>query len=99
MTRRILVSGSTGLVGTALIADLKQAGYDITRLVRHHGHFNDLEIGWDPNHGVNHPDQLEGFDAVFHLAGENIAAGRWTEERKERIYASRVTAPGYWRMH
>ncbi|MDX1385070.1 MAG: TIGR01777 family oxidoreductase, partial [Thermoanaerobaculia bacterium] len=48
------------------------------------------EVRWDPEAGVLQPDRLEGLDAVVHLAGENIAAGRWTDARKEAILRSRI---------
>ncbi|MGG2309863.1 NAD-dependent epimerase/dehydratase family protein, partial [Salmonella enterica] len=60
------------------------------RLVRHQGSFQETQIPWDIEAGKLNPQDLEGIDAVVHLAGENIASGRWTEERKRRILDSRV---------
>jgi len=85
---KILITGATGLVGAALIEQLKSAGHSITRLVRSNP--SGTDIVWDPQRGTLDGSRLEGFDAVVHLAGESIAAGRWTSARKERIRASRV---------
>jgi uncharacterized protein (TIGR01777 family) len=86
---KILVSGSSGLVGSALLPALAAAGDEVVRLVRRKSE-NEREIGWDPARGVSEPERLEGFDGVVHLAGEGIAAGRWTAERQKRIRESRV---------
>lgn len=87
---KVVVSGSTGLVGTELIDYLKRKGHFPIRLVRHRGSFSEPQIRWNPATGQINPVELEGVDAVIHLAGENIAAGRWTKERKQSIVASRV---------
>jgi uncharacterized protein (TIGR01777 family) len=87
---RVLITGSTGLLGSALVSSLIQDGHEVVRLARA-GH-PQLEnvIRWDPEAGALDSAPLEGMDAVVHLAGENIAAGRWTAERKRRILESRV---------
>ena len=85
---KILVSGSHGLVGKALTTSLVNAGHEIVSLVRQSA--NDSEIEWHPNQGKINGQQLEGFDVVVHLAGESIASGRWTEEKKSKIRESRV---------
>ena len=85
---KILVSGSHGLVGKALTTSLVNAGHEIVSLVRQSA--NDSEIEWHPNQGKINGEQLEGFDVVVHLAGESIASGRWTEEKKSKIRESRV---------
>jgi uncharacterized protein (TIGR01777 family) len=85
---KILVSGSHGLVGKALTTSLTQAGHEIVSLVRQRA--SESEIEWHPNQGKIDAQQLEGFDAVVHLAGESIASGRWTEEKKKKIRESRV---------
>lgn len=84
---RILVSGGTGLVGQALIPLLLTAGHSVTMLSRSSG---PGKIVWDPDRG-RFPElqELEGFDAVVHLAGENIAARRLTAARKAKILNSR----------
>lgn len=83
---RILVSGGSGLIGTALLTSLEASGHAVTRLVR--GLPTAAEqIVWDPQQPLS-PDSVSGFDAVVHLAGESIA-GRWTSGRKRRILESR----------
>jgi uncharacterized protein len=86
---KILISGSHGLVGTALIKALQADGHDISRLVRHYPS-SPAEIEWSPDRYSIALSLIEGFDAVVHLAGESIAEGRWTEEKKKRIRESRV---------
>jgi uncharacterized protein len=86
---RILVSGSHGLVGKALISSLRSDSHEILRLVR--GKPADAtEIEWHPNEERLDTAALEGIDAVVHLAGESIASGRWTDEKKRTIRDSRV---------
>jgi uncharacterized protein len=84
---RVLVSGSSGLIGTALVTALEAQGKQIVRLVRGRAK-NAAEIGWDPMTAFS-PAAVSGFDAVVHLAGESIV-GRWTEEKKNAIRDSRV---------
>ena len=86
---RVLVSGSHGLVGKALIRSLTSDGHEIVRLVRGKP-AGATEIEWHPNHEKIDAAALEGLDAVVHLAGESIASGRWTEEKKRAIRDSRV---------
>lgn len=86
---KILISGSHGLVGTALIKSLEADGHAIFRLVRHYPH-SASEIEWSPDRYSIALSMIEGFDAVVHLAGESIAEGRWTDEKKKRIRESRV---------
>ncbi len=85
---RIAVSGATGFVGSSLIPFLERAGHSITPLVRTAA--TGRGILWSPESGVTERSALEGFDAVVHLAGESIAAGRWNAEKKARIRDSRV---------
>jgi len=85
MARKVLVSGSSGLIGTALLSALQTAGYEVTRLVRRP---SPGQILWDPTSPLT-PESVSGFDAVVHLAGESIV-GRWTEAKKQRIVQSRV---------
>ena len=87
---KILVSGSHGLVGKALIRSLTDDSHEVVRLVRRERIFGDPEVEWHPNQGRIDAQHLEGFDAVVHLAGENIASGRWTGEKKRAIRESRV---------
>ena len=87
---RVLVSGASGLVGSALVPFLTTAGHTVSRLVRDPSQRADDAILWDPARGTIEADRLAGFDAVVHLAGENIAGGRWTAARKAAIRDSRV---------
>ena len=82
----VLISGATGLIGAALIPELEAGGHRVTRLTRSPRSAGD--IGWDPEAGMIEGD-LNGTDAVVHLAGESIAEGRWTPEKKRRILESR----------
>jgi uncharacterized protein (TIGR01777 family) len=86
---KIAVSGATGLVGSSLTPVLKAEGRDVWRLVRQ-GSTVGKDIFWNPDQGTIDAAALEGVGAVVHLAGENIASGRWTAARKERIRQSRV---------
>lgn len=85
---RIAVTGSTGLVGSALVTYLINKGHECLKLVRTKPK-SSSEIGWDPEKGIT-SGAIEGVEGVVHLAGENIAAGRWTVEIKKRIRDSRV---------
>ena len=86
---KLLISGSHGLVGKALIKSLEAEGHEIFRLVRR-APSSDSEIEWSPDRYSIALARLEGFDAVVHLAGESIASGRWDEEKKRKIRESRV---------
>ena len=87
---KILVSGSHGLVGKALIDSLTTDGHEVLKLVRSKRAFGAPEIEWQPNQGQLDAGHLEGFDVVVHLAGESIASGRWTDDKKRAIRESRV---------
>lgn len=80
---RILVTGASGLVGSALCPSLEAAGHTVIRLSR------SGPVSWDPAARRLDPAALDSIDAVVHLAGESVA-GRWTDAKKERIRASRV---------
>ena len=86
----VLVSGSTGLIGSALVALLTTGGYRVTRLVRSEPKPGEAEVHWHPESGRIDTVALEGVDAVVHLAGENIGSGRWNTAKKARILDSRV---------
>jgi uncharacterized protein len=84
---KILVSGSSGPIGAALLPALKERGHLVTRLVRGVKSSED-QIVWEPGQPVR-PQSVSGFDAVIHLAGESIV-GRWTAAKKRGILDSRV---------
>ncbi len=87
---QILVTGSTGLVGSTLIPALTAEGHRVSCLVRLKSKLGIRDTYWDPTAGELYSSPLEGLDAVIHLAGENIAGGRWTAARKARIRDSRI---------
>jgi hypothetical protein len=86
---RILVSGSHGLIGTALAARMRMRGDAVILLVRQPSSASDEAILWQPDAGAVDRAHIEGLDAVVHLAGESIA-GLWTKGRRERIRESRI---------
>lgn len=83
----VLVSGATGLIGSALTPELEAVGHRITRLTR--SPKSESDVRWDPEAGTIDAARLEDVEAVVHLAGESIAEGRWTPEKKQRILESR----------
>jgi uncharacterized protein (TIGR01777 family) len=87
MISRVLVSGVSGPIGTALVPSLKARGCDVVRLVRA-STAGEAQISWNPEKPIA-PGAVSGFDAVIHLAGESIV-GRWTPAKKTRIGDSRV---------
>ena len=89
--RRVLISGASGLVGGALRQFLEVAGHEVVGLVGR-AETGSAEIYWDPGARKIDAEALEGFDAVFHLAGENVASGRWTALRRQRMRESHVAA-------
>ncbi|MFF3061997.1 TIGR01777 family oxidoreductase [Streptomyces sp. NPDC057909] len=86
---RIAVTGSTGLIGTALVRSLRADGHDVVRLVRRPARAGD-EVEWDPKRGYVDGAGLVGCDAVVHLAGAGVGDHRWTEAYKQEIRDSRV---------
>jgi uncharacterized protein (TIGR01777 family) len=88
---KVVIAGASGFVGHALVPQLAAAGHTVRRLVRGTA-AGDSEIEWHPESGELDPARLEGTEVVINLAGENLAQGRWTNARKERILRSRVDA-------
>lgn len=92
---RVVVTGSTGLIGSQLVPFLVNAGHSVDRLVRA-GSGREVpgvptrRLAWEPEAALLDAGPLDGCDAVVHLAGANVAARRWTAEYKERILRSRV---------
>lgn len=87
---KILMSGASGLVGSVLVKRFETAGHDVYRLVHQRGAKSPKEIPWNWETEDINPTFLEGMDAVIHLAGENIAARRWSKAQKKLILKSRV---------
>jgi uncharacterized protein len=90
---KVAVTGSSGLIGSALVADLRSQGHQVIRLVRRSPRSAD-EVRWDPESadaGLSpKPEALEGLDACVHLAGAGVASRRWTARYKAEIRTSRV---------
>jgi uncharacterized protein (TIGR01777 family) len=86
---RILLSGSSGFIGSRLKPFLQGAGHEVIRLVRRKDDLVGDAIYWDPFHGSIKKEEFEGFDAIVHLAGAGIAEGRWTQKTKDRLFLSR----------
>lgn len=85
---RVAISGQKGLIGQALANSLGRQNNEVLCLTRNPASAN--EVCWEPNRGILQLEQIEQCSAVVHLAGENIADGRWTEAKKQRIRDSRV---------
>ena len=86
----VAISGASGMVGAALAAVLSDSGHRTLSIARKVSDSDKHNILWDPASGLKNPSQLTGVDTIVHLAGENIAAGRWTTALKDRIRRSRV---------
>ena len=89
---KILVTGSSGLVGSQLLPALRTLGHDVVPLVRDQSRVTEESAFWDPAGGQVDAAALEDCDAAVNLAGESIAAGRWSEKRKQAIRTSRTSA-------
>jgi uncharacterized protein (TIGR01777 family) len=90
-SRTILVSGASGYIGTELVAQLRQAGHRVTRLVRRPARVAD-EKSWDPYSGTLDPAIIDGTDAVINLSGASLARLPWTHSYKRTILESRRSA-------
>jgi uncharacterized protein len=88
---RVVISGGSGLIGTALAASLERDGVEVTRLVRQTPR-SASEVSWDPRAttGGLDPAALSGAAGVVHLSGASVAGGRWTEQRKQVLRDSRL---------
>src|SRR5919205_2099689 len=90
---KVIVTGSGGLVGTALVRSLLADGHAVTRLVRGGAQGfrapSTAAVHWNPERGELDAKELEGHDAAVHLAGEPVGEGRWDEAKKRRIMESR----------
>jgi NAD dependent epimerase/dehydratase family enzyme len=93
---KVAITGASGLLGRALAKALKERGDEPVAAKRSGA--ADGALKWDVKRGFDPPDALSGFDAVVHLAGENVGDGRWTDARKQEILDSRVdgTQPMPW---
>ena len=91
--RRILISGASGMLGSALRAALVERNVQLVQLVRREPTSGE-ELRWDPNarSPIPQPEALEGLDAAIHLSGANLSARRWTPEYLREVTASRVNS-------
>ena len=87
--QRIAVTGSSGLIGSALVGHLKSEGHTVQRLVRRAPVSSD-EIQWDPKTGFVDIEALRGVDAIIHLAGVGVSDKRWSKRFKSEILNSRL---------
>lgn len=94
---RIAITGSSGLIGSRLVALASVLGHQVVRITRPESRSASSKIGtvgqqvvWDPNSGFSDLDAMQDLDAVVHLGGFGIAEKRWTEETKRKIRASRI---------
>lgn len=98
-SRRIAISGSSGLIGRRIVALLTVLGHHVILLKRPSskdrfaiGNHSTTVTSWSPEKGLANPKELDGVDAVIHLAGRSIASGRWTDKVKKELWKSRVDA-------
>ncbi len=87
---KILISGSSGLVGSALIPHLESDGHKVVRLVRKLGARGEAELPWDPQTGSLDPEFLSGADVVINLNGRSIGQDRWSPQVKDALRESRL---------
>jgi uncharacterized protein (TIGR01777 family) len=87
--KKIAVTGASGLIGSALVAQLKNDGYQVLKIVRRPVRTAD-EVSWNPIKGEIDLQSLEGMDAVFHLAGAGVGDKRWSASYRSEILNSRL---------
>lgn len=101
--QKIVISGASGLIGSALIHELQKKSIDILCLRRHRASSSQLprlttssspvgSVDWLPSSGLSRPEQIENVDWFVHLAGRSINSARWTEQEKIKLRQSRVEA-------
>ena len=87
--KKIAVTGASGLIGSALVAQLKSDGHQVQKIVRRPARTSD-EVSWNPIKGEIDLQSLEGVDAIFHLAGAGVGDKRWTSSYRSEILNSRL---------
>ena len=91
MAQKVLITGGTGLIGKRLTTLLINKGYEVAYLTRKKINIPSVQVyEWDVKNNYIEAGALEGTDYLIHLAGANVAEGRWTEERKKEIFSSRT---------
>jgi len=86
---KVLITGASGLIGTALQRSFAEKGYEMLLTTRNEP-ADEQHVQWTAEDGFAEPEKLEGIDAVVHLAGETVSGLRWTDEKKKAIRDSRV---------
>ncbi|MFC1744642.1 TIGR01777 family oxidoreductase [Candidatus Riflebacteria bacterium] len=89
---KILISGASGFLGSALVPFLQDNGMSVEKLLR--GSAGNTKYIWDPAKGKLDKELLQDFEAIIHLSGENLTSGLWTEYKKERLRSSRISSTG-----
>ena len=87
---RILISGASGSIGSALVPFLRTCGHEVIRLVRHGGPLSEGDVCWDPYRDILDLAAVGPVDAVINLNGKDISRGKWTDGQKQAIIDSRV---------
>ncbi|HUI44097.1 MAG TPA: TIGR01777 family oxidoreductase [Terriglobia bacterium] len=89
---KVLVTGSSGLVGSALVPFLAADGHSVTRMIRGTGCSAAGQALWEPAAGRIDATAIEGFDAAVHLSGANVSGARWTPKQKQKLLDSRINS-------
>jgi len=87
---KVLISGGSGMVGSALTDSLRAGGATVNHLVRSKETQSPADVRWNPTSATADVAAMEGYDAVVHLSGANVADGRWTSARKLVLRSSRI---------